>query len=197
MASSNKSVFASFSTMEIVLMAMLATANAVMTTYISPINQALNTLGGPIATSSITGIYMIYGLLAYYIIRKPGTAVITYGIGGVVQAFMGTAYGIASCFVAAACYMVIAELVFAVVRYRKWNLTVLMITGGAMVPIWFFFAANMFHYTKWGTSILLIALGVRILSGILLCGLLTQVLGAALSRTQLLRRFAISRGQEA
>ncbi|MNI11873.1 putative HMP/thiamine permease protein YkoE [compost metagenome] len=194
MASSKKSVFASFSTMEIVLMAMLATANAVMTTYISPINQALNTLGGPIATSSITGIYMIYGLLAYYIIRKPGTAVITYGIGGVVQAFMGTAYGIASCFVAAACYMVIAELIFAAVRYRKWNLTVLMITGGAMVPIWFFFAANMFHYTKWGTSILLIALGVRILSGILLCGLLTQVLGAALSRTQLLRRFAISRG---
>ncbi|MNN33566.1 putative HMP/thiamine permease protein YkoE [compost metagenome] len=197
MASSKKSVFASFSTMEIVLMAMLATANAVMTTYISPINQALNTLGGPIATSSITGIYMIYGLLAYYIIRKPGTAVITYGIGGVVQAFMGTAYGIASCFVAAACYMVIAELIFAAVRYRKWNLTVLMITGGAMVPIWFFFAANMFHYTKWGTSILLIALGVRILSGILLCGLLTQVLGAALSRTQLLRRFAISRGQGA
>lgn len=197
MASSKKSVFASFSTMEIVLMAMLATANAVMTTYISPINQALNTLGGPIATSSITGIYMIYGLLAYYIIRKPGTAVITYGIGGVVQAFMGTAYGIASCFVAAACYMVIAELVFAIVRYRKWNLTVLMITGGAMVPIWFFFAANMFHYTKWGTSILLIALGVRILSGILLCGLLTQVLGAALSRTQLLRRFAISRGEGA
>ncbi|MNK27880.1 putative HMP/thiamine permease protein YkoE [compost metagenome] len=197
MASSKKSVFASFSTMEIVLMAMLATANAVMTTYISPINQALNTMGGPIATSSITGIYMIYGLLAYYIIRKPGTAVITYGIGGVVQAFMGTAYGIASCFVAAACYMVIAELIFAAVRYRKWNLTVLMITGGAMVPIWFFFAANMFHYTKWGTSILLIALGVRILSGILLCGLLTQVLGAALSRTQLLRRFAISRGQGA
>ncbi|MNS22109.1 putative HMP/thiamine permease protein YkoE [compost metagenome] len=197
MASSKKSMFASFSTMEIVLMAMLATANAVMTTYISPINQALNTLGGPIATSSITGIYMIYGLLAYYIIRKPGTAVITYGIGGVVQAFMGTAYGIASCFVAAACYMVIAELVFAIVRYRKWNLTVLMITGGAMVPIWFFFAANMFHYTKWGTTILLIALGVRILSGILLCGLLTQVLGAALSRTQLLRRFAISRGQGA
>ncbi|RUT31556.1 hypothetical protein EJP77_09140 [Paenibacillus zeisoli] len=197
MASSKKSVFAAFTTMEIVLMAMLATANAVMTTYISPINQALNTLGGPIATSSITGIYMIYGLLAYYIIRKPGTAVITYGIGGVVQAFMGTAYGIASCFVAAACYMVIAELVFAIVRYRKWNLGVLMIAGGAMVPIWFFFAANMFHYTKWGTSILLIALGVRIVSGILLCGLLTQVLGSALIRTQLLRRFAISRGQGA
>lgn len=197
MASSRKSVFAAFTTMEIVLMAMLATANAVMTTYISPINQALNTLGGPIATSSITGIYMIYGLLAYYIIRKPGTAVITYGIGGVVQAFMGTAYGIASCFVAAACYMVIAELVFAIVRYRKWNLGVLMIAGGAMVPIWFFFAANMFHYTKWGTSILLIALGVRIVSGILLCGLLTQVLGSALIRTQLLRRFAISRGQGA
>lgn len=198
MASSKaKSAFASFSTMDIVLMAMLATANAVMTTFISPVNQALNTMGGPIATSTITGLYMIYGLLAYYIIRKPGTAVITYGIGAVVQAFMGTAYGIASCFIAAGCYMVIAELVFAVFHYRKWSPAVLMLAGGAMVPIWFFFAANMYGYTKWGTDILLIALGVRILSGIILCGLLTKILGEALSRTQLLRRYTVGRNQEA
>lgn len=52
---------------------------------------------------------MIYGLLAYYIIRKPGTGLITYGIGAVVQSFMGSAYGIVSCFAAAACYLVIAE----------------------------------------------------------------------------------------
>lgn len=72
----------SFTTLDIVLMAMLATANAVLTFYLSYINKMLNSLGGPVATSTIVGVYMVYGLLAYYIIRKPGTAAITYGIGG-------------------------------------------------------------------------------------------------------------------
>ncbi|WP_410771395.1 ECF transporter S component [Fontibacillus sp. BL9] len=188
--------FKAFTTLDIVLMAMLAAANAVMTVYLSPLNQALNGLGGPIATSTVTGLYMIYGLLACYIIRKPGTAVITYGIGAVVQAFMGSAYGIASCFVAAACYMVVAEAVFAFFRYRKWNMTVMLFTGGALVPIWFFFAARMFGYTKWGTDILLIALVVRILSGILLCGMLSKLLGDTLARSGLLRRFAVKQGAE-
>lgn len=195
--SSGNGVFKAFTTIEIVLMAMLAAANGVMTIYLSPLNQALNGLGGPIATSTITGLYMIYGLLAYYIIRKPGTAVITYGIGAVVQSFMGSAYGIASCFAAAACYMVIAELVFAAFRYKKWNLPVLMLAGGAMVPIWFFFAARMFGYMAWGTDVLFIALGVRILSGIVMCGMLTKLLGDVLSRSGLLRRFAVSSGRRA
>ena len=46
--------------------------NAVLTVYIGPVNKLLSSLGGPIATSTTTGIYMVYGLLAYYIIRKPG-----------------------------------------------------------------------------------------------------------------------------
>ncbi|GIP49878.1 putative HMP/thiamine permease protein YkoE [compost metagenome] len=195
-ASSGKA-FQRFTTLDIVLMAMLAAANAVMTVFLSPLNQALNGLGGPILTSTITGLYMIYGLLAYYIIRKPGTALITYGIGAVVQAFMGTAYGILSCFVAAACYLVIVEGAFALVRYKKWSWPMLMVTGGAMVPVWFFFAAQMFGYTKWGMDILLIALVVRVLSGMVLCGLLVKLLGDALAGSGLLRRFAAGRRMEA
>lgn len=184
---------ASFSTIEIVLMAMLATANAVLTIYISPVNQMLKGIGGPIATSTITGLYMIYGLLAYYIIRKPGTAVITYGIGAVIQALMGSAYGIASCFVAAACYMIVAEVGFGIVRYKKWSTVVLLSIGGAMVPLWFVFAAYMFKYTAWNIDVLLIALGIRILSGIILCGWLTKLIGDSLLKTGLVRRFAVSR----
>lgn len=187
-----RTVFAAFTTMDIVLMAMLAAANAVMTVYLSPVNQALNSIGGPVLTSTITGLYMIYGLLAYYIIRKPGTAVITYSIGAVVQSFMGTAYGIVSCFAAAACYMVIAELIFAMFKYRNWGWPVMLLAGGAMVPIWFFVAAQMYGYTKWGMNILLIALVVRTLSGVVLCGLLTKLLGDALARSGLLRRFAVA-----
>ena len=68
----------------------------------------------------------------------------------------------------------------------------LMLVGGAMVPLWFLFAANMFGYTSWPLEVLGIALVVRILSGVLLCGLLTKVLGEALVKTGLLRRFAVA-----
>jgi len=180
----------SFTTMEIVLMALLATANAVMTMYLSGVNQLLSSIGGPIMTSSITGLYMIYGLLAYYIIRKPGTAVITYALGALVQCFVGTSYGIASALAAAFCYMVVAELIFGLLRYRRWSMGVMMLVGGAMVPIWFLVAIQMFGYSKWGMTVLGIAMIVRIASGVILCGMLTVIFGKAIGKTGLLRRFA-------
>ncbi|KKO54644.1 ECF transporter S component [Paenibacillus sp. DMB20] len=180
-----------FTTQDIVLMAMLAAVNAVLTVYLGPVNKLLTGLGGPVATSVTTGLYIVYGLLAYYIIRKPGTAAITYGIGGTIQALTGPVYGIAACFVAAACYMAVAEALFALFRYKRWGNGVMMLVGGAMVPLWFVFAANMFGYTAWPTGVLAAALVVRILSGIILCGLLTKLLGDALERTGLLRRFAV------
>ncbi len=188
--------FQAFTTMDIVLMALLATANAVLTMYMSGVNQLLSSLGGPILTSTVTGVYMIYGLLAYYIIRKPGTAVITYALGALVQSFVGTSYGIISALAAAVCYMVVAEIIFAVLRYRNWSTGVMMLVGGAMVPIWFIVAIQLFGYSKFGFSVLAIAMVVRILSGVLLCGLLTVIIAGALGKTGLLRRFAaFSRGR--
>lgn len=184
--------FAAFTTLDIVLMAMLATANGVMTFYLSVVNKMLNNLGGPIATSTITGLYIIYGLLAYYIIRKPGTAVITYGIGALVQSFIGSAYGLASIVVAALCYMVVLEVLFWITRYKRWNTAFIMTAGAALVPLWFVFAAQMFGYTAWGWPVLLIAFVTRVVSGAILCGWLTKVLGEGLIRTGLLRKYRSS-----
>lgn len=184
--------FAAFTTLDIVLMAMLATANGVMTFYLSVVNKMLNNLGGPIATSTITGLYIIYGLLAYYIIRKPGTAVITYGIGALVQSFIGSAYGLASIVVAALCYMVVLEVLFWITRYKRWNTAFIMTAGAALVPLWFVFAAQMFGYTAWGWPVLLIAFVTRVVSGAILCGWLTKVLGDGLIRTGLLRKYRSS-----
>jgi energy-coupling factor transport system substrate-specific component len=184
-------IFQSFTTLDIVLMAMLATANAVVTMYLSTVNQLLNSAGGPIATSTITGIYMLYGVLACYIIRKPGTAIITFSFGAIVQSFLGVAYGIPSAIAAALCYMVVVEVILALFRYKRWDYISMSILGGAMVPIWFYFAAQMFGYTKWGTSILMVALVVRIISGMILAGYLSKVLGDLLAKSGLLSRFSI------
>ncbi|WP_211748364.1 ECF transporter S component [Paenibacillus sp. Marseille-Q4541] len=184
--------FAAFTTLDIVLMAMLATANGAMTFYLSVINKMLNNLGGPIATSTITGLYIVYGLLAYYIIRKPGTAIITYGIGAVVQSFIGSAYGLASIIVAALCYMVVLEVLFFMTRYKKWSASFMMLAGALLVPLWFVFAAQMFGYTSWGWPVLIIALVVRMISGAVLCGWLTKIIGDGLIRSGMLRKYGTS-----
>lgn len=185
--------FQKFTTLEIVLMAVLAVANAVITMYLSLANKALTALGGPIATSTIVGLYMIYGLLAVYIIRKPGTALLTYLMGGIIQGLLGNAYGIAASIVAALSYAAALELVFALTRYKRWDRFTMAIAGCAMVPLWFVFAAYMFGYIEWGAKLLIVTFVVRCVSGTLLCGLLCKWLGDMMARTGLLRSFAVSK----
>jgi energy-coupling factor transport system substrate-specific component len=182
----------SFTTFDIVLMALLAVANGVMTTYMSFVNKALTAMGGPILTSTIVGVYMVYGVLAMYIIRKPGAALFTYLIGATVQTLMGVSYGMASAYVAALCYAVAIEGVFALFRYKRWGYFSVILASLAAVPLWFVFAAYMFGYLSWGIPVLLIALVVRCLSGIVLCGLVTKWLGDGLAKTGLLKFYAVS-----
>ncbi len=184
-----------FTTFDIVLMALLAVINGVMTTYTSYLNKALTAIGGPILTSTIVGIYMIYGLLAIYIIRKPGAALITYLIGGTVQILMGVAYGPSSAYVAAICYAVAIELVFALFRYKHWGYSSVILASLCAVPLWFVFAAYMFGYLSWGTPVLLISLAVRCVSGIILCGIVTKWIGDGLTRTGLLKFYAAGANQ--
>lgn len=184
--------FKAFTTFDFVLMALLAVANGVMTTYISFLNKALTAMGGPIMTSTITGLYMIYGVLAVYIIRKPGTALITFLIGATVQSLMGVSYGLASAYVAALCYIVAIEFVFALFRYKHWGYFSICMASLCAVPLWFVCAAYMFGYLDWGLNTLLIALVVRCISGIVLCGVISKWLGDGLAKTGLLKAYAIS-----
>lgn len=176
-----------FTTFDIVLMALLAVANGVLTNYLAFVNKALTALGGPIATSTITGIYMIYGVLAVYLIRKPGAAFITYMIGATVQSLLGNSYGMASAFVAALCYAVAVEAVFAIFRYKTWGYLSVMMASLCAVPLWFIFAAYMFGYLEWGWPVLLLTLVIRCISGILLCGVLAKWIGDGLFKTGLVK----------
>ena len=186
-----------FTTSDIVLMALLAVANGVMTSVTSLLNKMLTAVGGPIATSTIVGLYMIYGVLAIYIIRKPGAALVTFLIGATVQTIVGTAYGAASAYVAAVCYAVAVEGVFALFRYRRWDYLSVVLASLAAVPLWFIFAAYMFGYLAWGLPVLAATLAVRCLSGIVLCGLVVKWLGDALAAAGLLKAYAAGRNRHA
>lgn len=182
-----------FTTFDIVLMALLAVANAVLTVYIAYLNKTLTAIGGPIATSVTVGIYILYGLLAIYIIRKPGTGFITFMLGATVQTLFGISYGMVAAYGAALCYAIAMEGVYALYRYRNWGYMPVIWASVAATIVWFPLAAYLFGYLKWGTPILLASLLIRCLSGVLLCGLLAKWIGDGLLKTGLLRFYAAGR----
>ncbi|WP_240968061.1 ECF transporter S component [Paenibacillus aquistagni] len=179
--------------MEWVLMALLAALNGVATSLLSHLNQLLTSLGGSMLTSTIVGLYMIYGLLAMYIIRKPGAALFTYLIGALMQIMVGTSYGPWSAIAAALCYAVIVEPLFFLVKYKKFDWSMMLFTGVAMTPLWYIVAAFMFGYIHYESLVLVITLAIRCVSGMLLCGGLTKWLGDRLKHTRYVRPFALGR----
>lgn len=183
-------------TVDIVLMAILAIVNGVAMTYLAMLNQMLTAVGGPILTSITLGFYSISGVLAAYIIRKPGAAFFTLTLAAVVQILSGNPNGLIS-FVAGATDGLGAELGFLLFSYKRWNWMSTAIAGLGAVPIWFVVASFWFGYYKWGWTILIIAFVVRCLSGIVLSGWLSKAIGDLLEKTNILKGFKIAKDRKA
>ena len=84
-----------------------------------------------------------------------------------------------------------AEIVFAVTRYRKYDLVTLMLAGaaagvGSLVVDYFFW------YSDLSLGVLGIMLVARIISGAVLAGWLGKVIGDGLEKAGALGSFAIS-----
>ena len=187
-----KSFFQRLTLSEWVLMALLAAANGAVTSLLSHLNKLLHAWGGPILTSSITGVYIVYGILAMVIIRKPGAAMFTYAIGALMQIMLGgTAYGAWAAIIAAVCYAAVAEFVFYIYRYKRFGWGAMMFVGTAVVPLWFIAASFMFGYIEYAPGVLVTTLIVRCISGTLLCGALAKWLGDRLASSRYVRPFAI------
>lgn len=177
-------------------MAILAIVNGVAMTYLAMLNQLLTALGGPILTSITLGLYSISGVLAAYIIRKPGAALFTLTLAGVVQILSGNPNGLIS-ITAAVTDGLGVELGFALFRYKRWDWLSVSVSGILAVPVWFVISSFWFGYYKWGMSILLLAFGVRCLSGIVTSGWLSKLIGDILVKTNLLKGFRIDKDQKA
>lgn len=183
-------------TIDIVLMAILAIANGVALFYVAILNQVLTAIGGPILTSITLGLYAISGVLAAYIIRKPGVAFLTLTLTGVVQVLSGNPNGLIV-MTAGVLEGIGAELGYALFRYKRWDWLSTSLSGLLAVPGFFIVATFWFGYYKWGILILLIAFIVRCASGVILSGWVSKLLGDLLVKTNILKGFHIDKDYKA
>lgn len=107
---------------------------------------------GPAYSRITDGLFMIPGLMALYLIRKPGAGLIAMTIGGLVM-LPFSPYGLIGIVWAAAAGLE-CEAPFLAVRYRKYSVSFLMI-GGAIATI----ISTLLEYPMYGHAAL--AIGVQ------------------------------------
>lgn len=151
-------------------------------------------LTGPIGSRVIVGIFFIAGLIAPYIIRRPGTALIAQFFASLVQ-IPFSPYG----------WMILimvitnglpCELMFLATRYKKFSLPFMMFTGAVVSIPGYFMHAFTFGYFALSPSIIIGALLIQVLSGALLGGWLSKSLADAVAKTGVLSTYSVGKEQQ-
>lgn len=143
----------------------------------------------------IAGLYgggwLIAGVIGGLIIRKPGAALYCELLAAVVEGLLGTHFGLLVV-VSGVIQGLGAEFVFALFRYRKWNLPVALLAG-AGTGIAMSVSENIMYNVEWALQWKLLYGVFGTISGIVIAGLLSWLAVRGLARTGVLSGLASAR----
>jgi energy-coupling factor transport system permease protein len=191
--------FVAFTLLEIVTMAIIGVINGVLGTPNAMLGRFFMIFSGSygfLAFAAIAGGFYIAGPLCGYIIRKPGAATIAETMNGVAQLLSGNPNGIA---VLAAGFLqgFMSDIGFAFFGYRKWTLSVIALSG-ALAPllqqipeVYFFGVGDM------GIAYNLLALFIRMVSGVVYAIILVKPIAHALAKAGVLRSTELAKEEAA
>jgi energy-coupling factor transport system substrate-specific component len=141
----------------------------------------------------VSGVWLIPAVLGALIIRKPGAAIAAEIIAASVSAVLGSVWGLDTV-LSGAIQGAMAEIVFGATLYRSFGLPVALLAGaGAAVGEWLhdmpiYYAATAFEVQ--------LAYGLfMLISGVLIAGLGSWLLGRALAQSGVLAPFPSGRSQ--
>ena len=145
------------------------------------------------ASYLLVGLWMMGGLLVPYVVRRPGAALLGELVAAFVSMLLGNQWGLAT-MLSGLVQGVGAELVFGAFRWRRYSLPVMLGAGAlaGMLSILF----DSFFYGYWQAytgNTILVGVALVAVSGALLGGLASKLLGDALARTGVLAGLGISR----
>ncbi len=180
---------------DVILMAILGVVFAVVYLAVFQGGLALSTLLAPLGLSNfgfeiIYGVWFMAATLAAYIIRKPGAALITEVLASAVELLMGNSGGL-TVVLTGLIQGAGAELVFALFRYRRWNLGTKSLSGIVAGAFIFCYELYYLNYILLAPGLLLGQLAVRFVSAALFSGLLCKLAGDGLARTGVVKSYAI------
>lgn len=138
----------------------------------------------------IYGVWFMAATLAAYIIQKPGAALITELLASAIELLMGNSGGI-TVVLTGLIQGAGAEMLFALFRYKKWNLTSMSLA--AMCSALFIFCYELYYlnYIALAPSLLIAQLLVRFVSSVMFSGVVCMLAADGLARTGVLKSYAL------
>jgi len=137
----------------------------------------------PPASAVVSGMWLFPAVLGALIIRKPGAALYCELLAAVISALLGSQWGI-TVLISGLVQGLGAEVVFAALRYRVWNLPAALAAGfgsglfGAITE-----AYILAYYAKYTEGMKLFHVAAMSLSGLVIAGILSFLATRALART--------------
>jgi len=147
----------------------------------------------PPAAALLTGVWLFPAVLGALIIRKPGAALYCELLAAVIEALLGSHYGL-TVLISGLVQGLGAELVFAAFRYRKWNLGVSLLAGlasGLFAGI--SEAYIMAYYVEYTAALKIFHVIATGVSGLIVAGLLSWLATRGLAKTGALSALASRR----
>jgi energy-coupling factor transport system permease protein len=140
------------------------------------------------------GMWLVLGLLAMLVVRKPGAAVFAMVLASTVSALLGSTWGTQVIWYGALEGLA-PELVFLAFGYRRFTLPVALMAAAA-AGLTAFGLDWIFYYRAWSTGWLTVYAVILTASSVLIAGLGSWLLVRRLAATGVLDAFPSGREQE-
>ncbi len=148
----------------------------------------------PVLLALFNGLWWIAAGIVPYIVRRPGAALLAEAVGGLVEFLLGSPYGIQAFTIGIAQGLGV-EAGFALGGWKRYGWGFMLLAtalGGVGNYIYSYFYYGVNEYSAALQAGYLIA---SLVSGAILSGVLSKLVGDALRRTGVLRNFAIAKDQ--
>lgn len=179
---------------EVVMMSVLGVLFAAVYLAVFQLGMGLQVLLIPVGLSTFSfelvyGVWFMAATIAAYILRKPGAALITEVLAGLIELLMGNPGGVIV-LITGAIQGAGCELGFGLFHYRKYNLLTMSLAGIFAAILIFIFEIFYLRYDLLDVKLLMAKLLVRLVSAVIFAGLIAKVSCDGLVRTGVLRNYA-------
>ncbi len=177
-----------YTTRDLLLIAVIGVISGVVNTGTGIVWNAVNAAGGPLAGAALQGAFMWAYLLAFFLIRKPGSMLAVGLIETAIEGFLGNPSGLATLGWGLTQGLG-AEIVMALANYQDFDWLAFGLAGAAASQFGTVWTAYLFG---WDASPAVVqqywmAAPINMISGFVLSGLLGWWLGKLIARTGLVR----------
>ncbi len=180
-----------YTTRDLLLIAVIGVISGIVNTGTGIVWNAVNAAGGPLAGALLQGAFMWAYLLAFFLIRKPGSMLAVGIIETAIEGFLGNPSGLATLGWGLTQGLG-AELVMAIAMYQDFGWLAFGLAGAAASQFGTVWTAYLFGWDSTPSVVqqYWMAAPINLISGFVLSGLLGWWLGKLIARTGLVRAAA-------